>query len=106
MACTSGSKSYLILTLLHQSYKIFFKNFSVGEGIPGQGTEGHLVRDFKTEVGPPVQIQKNHGNFFHLVIREYYIFGLKPVILVFHIIYWRARSVTSKEHWCEIVEPI
>jgi len=26
--------------------------------IPGQGPEGHLVLDFKTEVSPPVQIQK------------------------------------------------
>jgi len=30
----------------------------MGMNIPGQGPEGHLVLDFKTEVGPPVQIPK------------------------------------------------
>jgi len=35
-----------------------WSTFIIHATIPGQGPEGHLVLDFKTEVGPPVQIQK------------------------------------------------
>jgi len=46
--------------------------------MPGQGTEGHLVLDFKTEVGPPVQIQKTM-----VILTKITVFDEKVLLFIY-----------------------
>jgi len=58
-----------------------FKIFVICEKavvIPGQGPEGHLILNFKTEVGPPVQIPKTM-----VILTKITVFNEKVLLFIY-----------------------